>query len=263
MPAGTAPDGRPLGRGPIRYARPVGWVAARSSAVELPEISRRRVLLDILLMAVAYLAGLAALFPVMLLWRPADDRWLTVVQTLSSGATVLIVCLTLMRLERQGLGGLLRASRHFWLDVVIGVGGYFAVLLVMTLFLIALVLLAPAFLESKMESAETIKSVFPDMTLPVAVLFMGFVALWEEVAFRGFLLTRLQVALKRWWLSVPAGALLFGLGHVWQGPVAAVQTVLLGLVLGLLFLWRRNLVPCVVLHAINNTLALLLLRYVG
>jgi membrane protease YdiL (CAAX protease family) len=70
--------------------------------------------------------------------------------------------------------------------------------------------------------------------LPLA-LFAGF---WEEIVFRGFLLGRLRAALpagprrpaclRRDVLSVGLTALLFGLGHGYQGALGMLQTSLAG-----------------------------------
>ena len=81
----------------------------------------------------------------------------------------------------------------------------------------------------------------------------------EEVAFRGFLLPRLRITLGSWIPAVLAGAALFGAGHFYEGPLATVQTASMGLVLGLIFVWRRQLVACVLSHVTFNALALLLL----
>ena len=92
------------------------------------------------------------------------------------------------------------------------------------------------------------------------IALMTFVAIWEEIAFRGFMLTRLQSIFRRWWLTIPIGAVLFGFGHGYQGPLAIVQTMLLGIVMGVLFWWRKSLVPGIVFHLLNNVMAFLMLK---
>ncbi len=80
----------------------------------------------------------------------------------------------------------------------------------------------------------------------------------EEIAFRGFMLPRLRITLGGWIPALLASAALFGAGHFYEGPLATVQTASMGLVLGLIYLWRRQLVACVLSHVAFNSLALLL-----
>jgi len=92
------------------------------------------------------------------------------------------------------------------------------------------------------------------LTLPLVVV----ASVTEEIAFRGFMLPRLRVVLGGWAPALLLGALSFGLGHVYEGTLATVQTAGIGLVLGVIFLWRRRLPACIVAHVGFNALALLL-----
>jgi membrane protease YdiL (CAAX protease family) len=86
-------------------------------------------------------------------------------------------------------------------------------------------------------------------------------AVGEELQFRGFLWSRIERLFGggRWavapTLVVQAG--LFGLGHIYQGLGGALVTGGMGLVLGVVFLaGRRNLVGCMVLHGLIDTISL-------
>jgi len=92
------------------------------------------------------------------------------------------------------------------------------------------------------------------LTLPVVVV----ASVTEEIAFRGFMLPRLRVIAGGWAPALLLGALSFGLGHLYEGTLATVQTAGIGLVLGVIFLWRRRLPACIVAHVGFNALALLL-----
>ncbi len=90
----------------------------------------------------------------------------------------------------------------------------------------------------------------------VAVLVCFVAPLAEEFFFRGFCFT----ALRRAWGVVPAAivtGLIFGGIHAggtdveFLGPLACF-----GLMLCLLYYWTQSLIPCMVLHALNNSLAL-------
>ena len=86
-------------------------------------------------------------------------------------------------------------------------------------------------------------------------------ALGEELQFRGFLRSRLERLFGSGRGAVAGAivgqAVLFGLGHIYQGWAGVLVTGMVGLVLGVLFLAaRRNLVPGMVLHALVDTVGL-------
>jgi membrane protease YdiL (CAAX protease family) len=92
-------------------------------------------------------------------------------------------------------------------------------------------------------------------------------ALGEELQFRGFLFSRLERLFGgvrgATALAVVAQAVLFGLGHFYQGWGGVLATGALGLLFGGLFLLApRNLVPGMVLHGLVDTVSLTAL-YLG
>jgi membrane protease YdiL (CAAX protease family) len=100
------------------------------------------------------------------------------------------------------------------------------------------------------------------------VLVWTTVAFGEEMQFRGFAFSRLE-RLFGGGRGGAAGALLgqaliFGLLHSYQGVGGMVSTSLLGLVLGGVFLIsRRNLVACILLHGLMDTLSLTAVFYMA
>lgn len=96
-------------------------------------------------------------------------------------------------------------------------------------------------------------------------LFVGF---YEEVAFRGFLLRRLDVALgeriplekqRLVWAAVLSG-LLFGGLHGYQGVMGVLQTSAVGVALGLLAVWRGSTWPPIVAHFTIDAFGLFALK---
>ena len=78
----------------------------------------------------------------------------------------------------------------------------------------------------------------------------------EETFFRGFLFQSLR---NSWgvWLAVPASAVIFSAIHL--EPDKFVQLVILGTALAFVFHKTRSLWPCILLHALNNSLAFIAL----
>ena len=84
----------------------------------------------------------------------------------------------------------------------------------------------------------------------------------EEVVFRGFLLPRARRLSGRWWLAVGVVQLLFGLGHVYQGPLAVGQTMMLGIYFSVVFLWRVHLGAVIVAHTAFNAIMFALVLFI-
>lgn len=95
------------------------------------------------------------------------------------------------------------------------------------------------------------------MAHPVGYLFIGiFAPLAEEVVFRGAIL---RVLLKRFnfhWVAIAISALLFALAHL--NPAQMPHAFLIGLILGWLYYRTGSILPGVVLHWTNNTVAYVL-----
>jgi membrane protease YdiL (CAAX protease family) len=90
----------------------------------------------------------------------------------------------------------------------------------------------------------------------VALLVCVLAPIAEEFFFRGFFFT----AMRRWVGMIP-GAILTGIvfGGIHAGGTPLELLVVLavfGFLLCLLYVWTGSLIPCIVLHALNNSIAL-------
>lgn len=90
-------------------------------------------------------------------------------------------------------------------------------------------------------------------------VFLVLAAAFEEVVFRGFLLTRLHALVGRWSVSVLLAAGIFGVAHTAQGMLAILQTGALGLYFAAAFLRRSRAESVVIAHASFNLLIFLAL----
>jgi len=83
----------------------------------------------------------------------------------------------------------------------------------------------------------------------------------EEVIYRGFLLHYLHVLpfhLSVTWALV-VSSVIFGIGHLYQGVAGAASTVVIGFVLGAMFLMTGNLLLPIVAHAVMDLRVLAML----
>ena len=81
----------------------------------------------------------------------------------------------------------------------------------------------------------------------------------EEILYRGWLVRFLGAFFGSIWIGVVAAAVLFGLGHAYQGWKGTLATGVLGLLFGAVFVGVKSLVPGQALHAaidiVNGVLA--------
>jgi uncharacterized protein len=84
----------------------------------------------------------------------------------------------------------------------------------------------------------------------------------EELVFRGFLLTRLELLLGSGLgataIAATGQALLFGAGHWYLGLRGVCTAALIGLVYGVVYVCNgRNLVPLIIAHGLTDSLSLI------
>ncbi len=229
----------------------------------LPYLSRRRASVELIVQLVGGLAAAFALAvmigAVASLRKSLDERWLGIIHTLVTGGANVLLCLLILRVARHPLKSIGLTTRGFGLNVGIGGGALLLAMALLMAFGLTLVLFNPELMGEPSPAQKGIEATFPRMPLPAMAAITVGVVFWEEVVFRGFLLTRLQAVFRRWWLSIPVGAALFGVPHLYQGPLAMGTITLLGVVMGMLFAWRRSLVPTIAFHFLFNMSAFLFL----
>lgn len=171
------------------------------------------------------------------------------------------VYVLLERREQQFTSvGLVRPRRADLGRAVLIVLASFGVNFVLTL---ALVALSPETLEAHLAGLESLTLGLTEGTPLIATLaLLLLVGFYEEVVARGLLLTRLRALVGGFWLPAILSALLFALGHFYQGLYGMLQTALLGLVLAAFTLKWGTLWPAILAHAAVNILSVLQLREV-
>jgi len=99
------------------------------------------------------------------------------------------------------------------------------------------------------------------LALVALTLIWTFAAFGEEFVYRGYILTRMADAAgnspRAWAFSVLGGAVLFAIGHYYQGPTGMVDSGVTGVVLGTLYVRSgRNLWATILAHGLTDTIAL-------
>jgi membrane protease YdiL (CAAX protease family) len=104
-------------------------------------------------------------------------------------------------------------------------------------------------------SAKTVDSLLPQSLLEVLIWIGTAITagICEEMAFRGYLQRQIQALSGSVVAAVLGQALVFGLGHSYQGWKNTVVIMVLGVMFGALAAWRKNLRANIVVHAWADT----------
>lgn len=80
----------------------------------------------------------------------------------------------------------------------------------------------------------------------------------EEVAFRGYLITRIRIMgkTKSWILPVIIASIIFGSGHTYQGLGGFILLSIYGAMFAMFFIKTKTLWPCIIAHFFQDFAAL-------
>jgi membrane protease YdiL (CAAX protease family) len=92
--------------------------------------------------------------------------------------------------------------------------------------------------------------------IPVA-LSAGFC---EEVAFRGYLQKQFQAITGSTALAVLIQAVIFGIGHLYEGVGPVLRIMGFGVLFGILAVWRKSLRPGMIAHAWSDIFGVIIFR---
>jgi len=145
-------------------------------------------------------------------------------------------------------------ASDFFIDVAVAFGFWIAAIFVLTI--VARLVHATGMAEAARRLAP--QSLFESILWIALSVTAG---VCEETIFRGYL----QRQFVAWTRSAPLGvlfsAVLFGGGHVYQGPKATVVIGVYGLMFGILAEARQNLRPGIMTHAWHDAITGLVVRF--
>ena len=85
----------------------------------------------------------------------------------------------------------------------------------------------------------------------ISFILIAFTAgICEELLYRGWLQNLLAYGTGSVWIGFILGAVIFGFGHAYQGKMGMVQTGIIGLIFGVVFIFTKSLMASQILHII-------------
>lgn len=250
----------------VPMARPIGGVEAdlhvQSHPMLLPEHGRACALWDVLALilvvivveiVMGYVLDLA-----LSLGGSTDPRLTHVLLTMVRGGLLLVVVWVILRERGQSISSIGLCSERWWVTGLFGLAGAGAAYVAFLMTLGVMALLFPESFASMQKNPERIFESFPKMH-PVFLCGMAlFVGIYEEVIFRGFLLTRLRRGTGSIVVAVIVSTFLFAAPHAFTQQSATIAPICaIGLVWAALTLWRRSVVPAIMAHGIFDLIQLM------
>jgi uncharacterized protein len=155
---------------------------------------------------------------------------------------------------------------------MIGAGGILPLYLVIFAVLFALAAAVPPEQIAKAK-ADKLQAIAALRTIPiyVSVPLAVFAGTYEELVFRGFLQGRLTLLFgapstetksRAGLFACLVGAVLFGLGHGYQGALGVVQTGIAGLCFGLVRYWRGSVYAVIGTHIVVDVSSFVMLHFI-
>lgn len=177
-------------------------------------------------------------------------------------AYLLAIVIATVVLKAQGCGwrdlGLARPES--WLKtIVMSLGALLAIIAALIVFQIILMNLPGQVMQPSNQSEYNPLIGNLPLFLVMLVAAWTLIAFGEEMLFRAFLLNSLAGSFgtlkARWALALAGSSLLFGLAHYDWGIAGIIETIIVGLVLGSIYLRTgRNLWVTIIAHGLINTL---------
>jgi hypothetical protein len=111
--------------------------------------------------------------------------------------------------------------------------------------------LGPLQLDSAAFRSMVAQNTVEALAFLVAALTAGFV---EEFVFRGYIQRQFQSLSGSTLVASILQVVIFALGHFYQGWIRLVPVFLIGIVLTIVALWRKNLLPGMIAHDLGDGL---------
>ena len=179
------------------------------------------------------------------------------VQVLLHGLLAMALIAFIIRRSGQSWRGVGLTCRAPGLDVLAAGAALMTIYLSQFVIVMVAGILSPEFLFQMAKERVKVLYIFPSLHPAVTVAFCLFVGLYEELLFRGFLLTRLRVLFGGWTGPIVFSSVFFAVSHLYEGGFAILQIFILSLVLSIVFVGRGSLVPVALAHAVFDMITFL------
>ena len=99
--------------------------------------------------------------------------------------------------------------------------------------------------------------------LVLAVILVIVIAVVEETIFRGYLILRFKALVDSPILLALISAVIFSLGHGYEGTAGVITVGFMGFIFALIYQWRQSLTAPIVMHFLQDFIGIVLAPFLG
>ncbi len=97
----------------------------------------------------------------------------------------------------------------------------------------------------------------------LAAILVVVVAVAEDTIFRGYFILRLRTVTGSLPAAAVVSAVIFSLGHGYEGSAGMLIVGVMGLIFAFVYVWRQSLVAPIVMHFLQDFIGIVLLPWFG
>ena len=150
--------------------------------------------------------------------------------------------------------------KNVWKEAILGIGLYIPFFFTTGFFENVLQMAGLSIPSTPLPSLMPSRGI---VEIVLAIVLVMVVALAEETIFRGYLILRLKAVTASASAAVLLSAVIFSLGHGYEGSAGVVTVGFMGLIFALVYLWRQSLVAPMVMHFLQDFIGIVLLPLFG
>jgi len=182
---------------------------------------------------------------------------------LLSGAMAMALVAFILHKDRHSFQSLGLSFKGFWTEAFIAGVVLVGIYLLQYAVVVAMSKWNPEWTAKMGQQRFETANKFPPLSPQYLLLFTVFVGFYEELLFRGFLISRLKTAMKSVWLALIVSSVIFAVIHSYQDRLAMLQIFFIAMILGGLFIIRGNLIGPMLVHAGFDFVSLFLVFYLS
>jgi membrane protease YdiL (CAAX protease family) len=219
-----------------------------------PQSSRREQIIEVLVFLFLIVPSMALSF--FAVKQGSIGFALTAVATILRDAALVSLILFFLWRNSESIKTIGWKSKRWWLDILLGILVFpvmFFGAMWLERLLVSIGFTVPSTptpsLQPKMDAIHLI----------LAVVLVIVVAVAEETIFRGYMILRFRTLTSGTGWAVLLSAVVFSLGHGYEGTAGVVTVGVMGLVFALAYVWRKSLVMPMTLHFLQDFMSIVLL----
>jgi membrane protease YdiL (CAAX protease family) len=219
-----------------------------------PQLSRREQIIEVLVFLLLIVPSMALSF--FAVKQGSIGFTLTAVATILRDAALVSLILFFLWRNGESIKTIGWKSKRWWLDILLGILVFpvmFFGAMWLERLLVSIGFTVPSTptpsLQPKMDAIHLI----------LAVVLVVVVAVAEETIFRGYMILRFRALTGGAGWAVLLSAVVFSLGHGYEGTAGVVTVGAMGLAFALAYVWRKSLVMPMTMHFLQDFLSIVLL----